>query len=48
MAIEKKPLISKKASTSTAPKNKRNVKGKVDTSKPSATKVATPMMTRWP
>ena len=43
MALEKKSL-SKKASTSTASKSKRNVKGKVDTTKPSPTKVATAMM----
>ena len=47
MALEKKSL-SKKASTSTASKSKRNVKGKVDTSKPSATKVTTPMARTWP
>ena len=43
MALEKKPLASKKALTTPASKSKRNVKGKVDTSKPSATKVATPV-----
>jgi hypothetical protein len=43
MALEKKPLISKKASTSAAPQMKRNVKEKVDISKPSPTKVATAM-----
>jgi hypothetical protein len=41
MALEKKPLVSKKASTSSASKNKPNVKAKVDTAKPTATKVAT-------
>jgi hypothetical protein len=44
MALEKKPLVNKKASSSAAPKSKRNVKGKVDTTKPSPTKVATPMI----
>jgi hypothetical protein len=47
MALEKKPLASKKALTTPASKSKRNVKGKVDTSKPAATKVATPF-TRGP
>jgi hypothetical protein len=41
MALEKKPLISKKAPTSAAPQVKRNVKAKVDISKPSPTKIAT-------
>jgi hypothetical protein len=44
MALEKKPLVSKKAPTSVASKSKRNVKGKVDTTKPAATKVAAPMV----
>ncbi len=44
MALEKKPLAGKKALTTPASKSKRNVKGKVDTTKPSATKVATPFM----
>jgi hypothetical protein len=47
MALEKKPLASKKALTTPASKSKRNVKGKVDTSKPLATKVATPMIRTW-
>ena len=47
MALEKKPLASKKALTTPASKSKRNVKGKVDTSKPSATKVATPIHAYW-
>jgi hypothetical protein len=46
MALEKKPLVSKKASSTPTSKTKGNVKAKVDTAKPSATKVATPM-TRW-
>ncbi len=46
MALEKKPLTNKKASIAPASKSKRNVKAKVDTAKPSATKVATPF-TRW-
>ncbi len=41
MALEKKSLPSKKASTSAAPQVKRNVQAKVDISKPSPTKVAT-------
>lgn len=48
MALEKKPLASKKALTTPASKSKRNVKGKVDTSKPLATKVTTPMARTWP
>jgi len=48
MALEKKPLAGKKALTTPASKSKRNVKGKVDTSKPSATKVTTPMARIWP
>jgi hypothetical protein len=44
MALEKKPMTSKKAPTTPASKSKRNVKAKVDTAKPSATKVATPMI----
>jgi hypothetical protein len=47
MALEKKPLANKKASITPASKSKRNVKAKVDTSKPSATKVATPMARGW-
>jgi len=43
MALEKKPLVSKKASTSSATKSKPNVKAKVDTTKPTPTKVATAM-----
>jgi hypothetical protein len=45
MALEKKRLVSKKAPSSTASKSKRNVKGKVDTTKPAPTKVATAMRT---
>jgi hypothetical protein len=44
MALEKKPLVSKKAPTSVASKSKRNVKGKVDTSKPAPAKLATAMV----
>ena len=47
MALEKKPLASKKALNTPASKSKRNVKGKVDTSKPSPTKVATPVTRGW-
>jgi hypothetical protein len=43
MVLEKKPLLSKKAPTSAAPQMKRNVKEKVDISKPSPTRVATAM-----
>jgi hypothetical protein len=47
MALEKKALTSKKGSTTPASKSKRNVKAKVDTAKPSATKVVTPMVRTW-
>lgn len=47
MALEKKPLASKKASIAPVSKSKRNIKAKVDTTKPPATKVATPMMRGW-
>jgi hypothetical protein len=39
MALEKKPLLSKKTSISAAPQKKRSVTAKVDTAKPSPTKV---------
>jgi hypothetical protein len=44
MALEKKPLPSKKASITPASKSKRNFKGKVDTTKPAPAKLATAMV----
>jgi hypothetical protein len=41
MALEKKPLVRKNASTSAPSKSKGTVKKKMDTAKPAATKVAT-------